>query len=184
MLDILKESLLEAPIVKKGDYDYFVHPITDGIPKLDAKLLREIGDEIVRIGNLNCDKIVTAEAMGIPIGIVLSLKTGLPLVIIRKRRYELEGEVEVQQITGYSKAQLYINGINKGDRVVIVDDVLSTGGTMIATVNALKKIGTKIIDIIVVIEKCEKEKIEKIIGINIKTLVKVEIVDGKVTVIS
>lgn len=183
MLENLKNSLKEAPIVKKGDYDYFVHPITDGIPKIEAELLKEVAIEIEKIANLDCDKIVTAEAMGIPIGTALSLKTGLPLVIIRKRKYGLEGEVKVLQTTGYSKTQMYINGIKKGERVVIIDDVLSTGGTLIAIVNALRKIGAKITDIIIVIEKCKKEKIEKIIGKNIKTLVKVEIVDGKVVVL-
>lgn len=184
MLETLKNSLREAPIVKKGEYNYFVHPITDGIPKIEPKLLREIVQEIEKIANLDCDKIVTAEAMGIPVGTALSLKTDLPLVIIRKRKYGLDGEVTVRQITGYSKTRMYINGIMKGDRVVIVDDVLSTGGTLIAIVNELRNIGAKIIDIIIVIKKCKKEKIEKIIGMNIKTLVKVEIIEGKVKILN
>lgn len=183
MLEILKKSLINAPIVKKGDYNYFVHPITDGIPQIDVKLLKEVNDEIIKIANLDVDKIVTAEAMGIPIGIAFSLQSGLPLVIIRKRKYGLEGEIAVHQVTGYSKNQMYINGIKKGDRIIILDDVLSTGGTLIATVDALKKIGAEIIDIIIVVEKCDKEKIENKIGIKIKTLVKVEIIHDRVQII-
>ena len=33
-LEYLKKSLKEAPIVKKGDYHYLVHPITDGVPEI------------------------------------------------------------------------------------------------------------------------------------------------------
>jgi adenine phosphoribosyltransferase len=57
------------------------------------------------------DKIVTMEAMGIPLATALSLKLKIPFVIIRKRTYGLPGEIDVEQITGYSKSKLYINGL-------------------------------------------------------------------------
>lgn len=179
----LKNSLINSPIVMKGNYPYFVHPITDGIPELRKELLQEITKEILKIGNFNCDKIITAEAMGIPIATMLTQKTGIPFNIIRKKQYNLQGEVVVLQRTGYSETKLFINSLKKGERVVFVDDVLSTGGTLIAIVKALKNIGVKIIDIIIVIEKGEnKKKVEKEIGMKIKTLIKVEIENGKVVI--
>ena len=60
------------------------------------------------------DKIVTAEAMGIPIVTAVSIATDIPYVIMRKREYLLEGEVPVHQETGYSKGELYLNGVKKG----------------------------------------------------------------------
>lgn len=69
MLDKLKNSLLEAPVFKRGSYNYFIHPITDGVPEVRPDLIREVTANIVRIANLEVDKIVTVEAMGIPIGI-------------------------------------------------------------------------------------------------------------------
>lgn len=179
----LQKSLINSPIVMKGNYPYFVHPITDGIPELRKELLEEIANEILKIGNFNCDKIITAEAMGIPIATLLTIKTGIPFNIIRKKQYNLNGEVSVAQKTGYSSANLFINSLKKGEKVVFVDDVLSTGGTLIAIVKALKEIGVKIVDIIIVIEKGEnKKKIEKEIGMKIKTLVKVEVENGKVVI--
>jgi len=65
MLEILKETLLKAPVVKFNNYHYVVFPITDGIPMIHPELMEEITDYIVSIANLDCDKIVTAEAMGI-----------------------------------------------------------------------------------------------------------------------
>ena len=45
-LEILKKSLQEAPIVKKGGYLYVVHPITDGVPEVSSALLKEVTGEI------------------------------------------------------------------------------------------------------------------------------------------
>jgi len=183
MLEKLKKSLIDAPIVKKGDYDYVIHPITDGVPELDPELVDEVDEEIIRIANKGFDKIVTAEAMGIPVGTGLSLKLKKPLVIIRKRKYSLPGEVEVSQETGYSKSNLYINGLKKGDKILIVDDVISTGGTMISVVEALKKMGVKIIDTIIVVEKGRnKEMVEKKLGLAIKSIIKIEVVDNQVRI--
>ena len=49
--------------------------------------------------------------MGIPLATALSIKTGIPFVVVRKRSYGLEGECQVHQQTGYSENELYINGI-------------------------------------------------------------------------
>lgn len=107
MLERLKKSLLEAPVFKRGSYNYFIHPITDGVPEVRPELIREITVHMARIADLEVDKIVTVEAMGIPIGIGLSIICDIPLVIIRKRKYGLPGEIEVSQVTGYSKSQLF-----------------------------------------------------------------------------
>ena len=184
MLERLKETLIKAPVVKFGDYKYFVHPVTDGVPELPPALLEEIVDEIVKIADLDCDRLVTAEAMGIPITTALSLKTGLPFTIIRKREYRLPGEIKVDQETGYSKGAMSINGVIKGDRVVFIDVVLSTGGTLRAIALALRSMGAVLKDIVIVVEKGEgKAALEKELGARIKTLVKVAIVDGKVKII-
>ncbi len=172
----LVESLKKAPIVKKGDYNYVVHPITDGIPYIEPDLLNEVVEEILK-EMPKCDKIVTMEAMGIPIATALSLKTGIPFNIIRKREYGLPGEKEIIQKTGYSEKKLYINGIEKGEEVVIVDDVLSTGGTLKAVVSAFKEMGVKIKGIYIAINKGNKKDIEKEIGMEIKTIVDIEVND-------
>jgi adenine phosphoribosyltransferase len=183
-LEKLKSSLEQSPIVKYGEYNYFIHGITDGVPDMDAEVLDEVGDRIIEIASLkNCNKLVTAEAMGIPLGIVVSLKSGLPLNIIRKKAYGLPGEQKIKQITGYSKSEMFINGLAAGDRIVLVDDVLSTGGTLRCIVETLREMQVDILDIIIAIEKTEnKAELEQELGHAIKTLVKVEVKDGRVIV--
>ncbi|MGZ7068100.1 MAG: hypoxanthine/guanine phosphoribosyltransferase [Methanobacterium sp.] len=183
MLDKLKKTLENSPIIKKGEYNYFVHPITDGIMLVEPDLLREVSEGIKEIADLNVDKIVCMEAMGIHIATALSLETGIPFVVVRKRCYNLIDEVAVHQVTAYSKGELYINGIRKGDRVLVVDDVLSTGGTMIAVLNAMKRCGVEIVDIVVVVEKgIGKINVKNETGFDVKTLVKVDVKDGKVVI--
>jgi len=180
-LERLRASLAGSPVVKFGDYDYFVHPITDGIPLGDPKVLEEAADGLARLADwTRCDKIVTAESMGFPLAAVLSIKTGKPYVFIRKRQYGLPGEVSLKQTTGYSKTDMFINNVHRGDRVVFVDDVISTGGTLAAIVKALRTIGAEVADVLIVFEKTrERPRMEKELGVRIKTLLSVDVVEGK-----
>ncbi|MDD5418269.1 MAG: hypoxanthine/guanine phosphoribosyltransferase [Methanomicrobiaceae archaeon] len=179
MLNRLIESLEASPIVKRGEYNYFIHPITDGVPLLEPDLLREIGCAMVRILDLrDVDMIVVAEAMGIHIGVTLSLMTDIPLVIVRKRPYHLPGEVAVHQTTGYSKGELYLNGVSAGDRVVFIDDVCSTGGTMRAVIGALQHVGAEIADVCVVICRGEGD-----VGVPFKSLTTIEVSESQVRVV-
>ena len=181
----LEKSLHEAPIVKKGDYDYVIHPLTDGVPYITPELLREVTDEmkkhIKKCGKF--DRIVTMEAMGIPLATSLALDLGIPFTIIRKRQYGLPGEVSVEQVTGYSKSKMYINGLKKGDAVIIVDDVLSTGGTLKAVLYVLKEIGVVVKGVFIAVYKgtC-KDEISKTYGIPITTIVDIDVVRGNVLI--
>jgi adenine phosphoribosyltransferase len=152
-MELLHESLHEAPIVDKDGYHYLVHPISNGVPMLEPELLREVVVEVIRAADLDVDKIVAPEAMGIHIATALSLQTDIPLVVIRKRSYGLEGEVSLHKTTGYSKSEMYINDVAAGDRLLIVDDLLSTGGTLAAICDALDEIGADVADIVVVMRK-------------------------------
>ncbi len=180
-LDRLRASLADAPIVQFGDYPYFVHPITDGIPLGRPEILNEVLEALAHAGDWSrCDKIVTAESMGFPLATGLSLRVNKPYVFIRKRQYGLPGEVSLKQTTGYSRTDMFINNIRRGDRVAFVDDVISTGGTLDAVVRALQSIGAEIVDVLVVFEKTrEKARMERELGVRIKTLLKVEVLEGK-----
>lgn len=183
MFENLKKSLIESPVIKKGDYAYFVHPITDGVPLVTSEILEEVANGISLVGNMDVDKIVCIEAMGIHIATAISLKTGIPFVVVRKRSYGLEGEVAVHQVTGYSEGELYINGLEKGDKVLLVDDVVSTGGTMISILKALEIIGVDVVDVVVAIEKGKgKWIVEDATGYKVKSLIKVKVKNGKVMI--
>ncbi len=180
----LEESLKKAPIVKKGEYNYVVHPITDGIPYIEPELLEEVVERMLKIGNFNVDRIITAEAMGIPIASLLSVKTGIPFTIIRKRSYGLEGEISVEQVTGYSKSKLFINGIEPDSHVIFVDDVLSTGGTLVAVIQALRETGAHLREILIAVDKSEnREALEAVVGVPIKVLCRIKAYEDHVEIL-
>jgi len=180
---LLKKSLEQAPIVKKGSYSYVIHPITDGIPHIHPDLLKEVVDELT---SLLCtvqpfDTIVTMEAMGIPLAAVLSLKLNIPFTIIRKRCYELPDEYSVTQITGYSSSSLYINGIRAKESIVLVDDVLSTGGTLRAVLSSLQHMNVIVKGVYVAVDKGDAAKeISEAFNVPIHSLVHIRIENGKV----
>ena len=153
-LQRLRTSLANAPVIWKGDYPYFIHPITDGVPRLDPEVLAavtELCQEAIEWSTI--DLILGIEAMGLPLTAPLSIRTGVPLVVGRKRSYGLKGEVVIDQATGYSKQPMYLNDIAPGERIAIVDDVLSTGGTLRAVIEGVKATGATIAHILVVVEK-------------------------------
>lgn len=183
MLEEVKKSLEASPIVKKGDYNYFVNPISDGVPAMNPKMLRELSLIVHKHADLNVDKIVAVEAMGIHLATALSLATDIPFVVIRKRQYGLEGEKEVYQKTGYGSSNLYVNDLHPGEKILLIDDVVSTGGTMIALLKTLKDLGLEIKSTVAVIEKGKgKEIVEKETGMKVLTIVKLDVVDGKVVI--
>ncbi|MFB6198892.1 MAG: hypoxanthine/guanine phosphoribosyltransferase [Halobacteriaceae archaeon] len=182
-MEKLERSLLEAPIIEKEGYQYFVHPISDGVPMLEPDLLREIVIGIIRRAEVeNVDKIVTPAAMGIHISTAVSLMTDIPLVVIRKRQYGLPGEVALSQQTGYSESEMYINDVEAGDSVLVLDDVLSTGGTLAAILEALEHIGADIVDVCTVITKAGPNELDQM-DHEVKTLVTVEVVEGEVRIL-
>ena len=185
-LSILQDSLRGSPIIWKGDYPYFIHPISDGIPRMDADVLRATRDLIVEMVDWSkIDLVVSVEAMGLPLLAAVGEATGKPTVVIRKREYGMEGEVRVNVSTGYSQSTTYINDISQGERILIVDDVISTGGTLEPILATLEEMGVILQDIVIAIEKGEgRERLAKERpGWQIRTLARFDIIDGKVEIL-
>ena len=71
---MLKQSIDDAPLIWKGDYPYFIHPLTDGVPRQDAELLAAARDLVMqRVEWEGIDIILGIEAMGLPLAAALSL---------------------------------------------------------------------------------------------------------------
>lgn len=182
MGELLRKSLLDAPVIDKGGYQYFVHPLTDGIPAIEPALLREIVGEIRGMVDFReVDRIVTVEAMGIPLATALSLDVGVPICVIRKRRYGFGDEQEIGQSTGYSKGTLFVNGLARGQRIVFVDDVISTGGTLGPLLTAFGAMGLIVQDIVIAVEKGDgRAALEAAHGVQVRTLQRIEVKEGRV----
>jgi len=184
-VELLKDSVLNAPVVWKEGYPYFVHPLSDGVPRQSAELLAAARDLISE--NVDWDSIdiiLGIEAMGIPLAAALCLSSGKPLVIGRKRQYGLPGEVSIDQSTGYSKGEIYLNDIDAEARVLVVDDVVSTGGTLLPILRALDQSKAVVQDCWIVFEKGEgMNKIRTEGNWPLNSLVRIEMQGDKIVLL-
>ncbi|WP_265112180.1 hypoxanthine/guanine phosphoribosyltransferase [Halosolutus halophilus] len=180
-LEPLARSLRDAPIVDRDGYHYFVHGVTDGIPSVEPDVLRAIAAGIRdRIDLAGVDKLVAPEAMGIHHATALSLAADVPFVVVRKRAYGFPEEIVVHGETGYSESDLYLNGVDAGDRVVLVDDVLSSGGTIEAVCDALEECGADLQDIVVVLRRVDGDHdLEQ----PVTSLLDVRVEDGELVIV-
>ena len=184
-VELLKDSVVKAPVVWKEGYPYFVHPLSDGVPRQSAELLSAARDLISEgVDWDSIDIILGIEAMGIPLAAALCISSGKPLVIGRKRQYGLPGEVAIDQSTGYSKGEIFLNDIDKGARVLIVDDVVSTGGTLHPVLKAVEESGAIVQDCWIVFEKGEgMTKIRNSGNWPLNSLVRIEMQGDKIVVL-
>jgi adenine phosphoribosyltransferase len=126
-----------------------------------------------RYADKNIQAIVGADARGFIFASALAYAMGLPLVLVRKKgklphktisaSYELE--------YGTDTLEMHIDALNKGDRVVLVDDLLATGGTMAASADLIEKLGGQIVEITCVVELPLLKGREKLAKYPIHTLV-------------
>ena len=184
-VELLKDSVVKAPVVWKEGYPYFVHPLSDGVPRQSAGLLSAARDLISEgVDWDSIDIILGIEAMGIPLAAALCLSSGKPLVIGRKRQYGLPGEISIDQSTGYSKGEIFLNDIEKDARVLIVDDVVSTGGTLHPILKAVEANGAIVQDCWIVFEKGEGMNNIRASGDwPLNSLVRIEMQDDKIIVL-
>jgi len=179
-MDRLVRSFEGIPIVEKGDYHYFVHPLSDGIPIIAPEQLQDATTCIMELlpPPENYDLLITAEAMGIPLTTLLSQRVSKPFSIARKRRYGIKGEITVKQSTGYSSSDIHLNLPNGNGHLVIVDDVLSTGGTLASIMNGIRGTGWNVASAVILFNKMggRKSGLEKVLGFPIITLLDVELI--------
>ncbi|MEY7848648.1 hypoxanthine/guanine phosphoribosyltransferase [Natrarchaeobius sp. A-rgal3] len=181
-LEPLARSLREAPVVERNGYDYFVHGVTDGIPPVEPDVLRAIADAIAeRVDLASVDKLVAPEAMGIHHGTALALAADLPLAVVRKREYGFPDEVAVHQETSYGDDELYLNGVDAGDRVVVIDDVFSSGGTVDAVCDALETVEADIVDVVTVLRRVDADDDD--VTREVTSLLDVRVEDGEVVIV-
>jgi len=122
---------------------------------INSGAFRAAIDEFVnRYKDIKIDKIVAIESRGFIIAAPLAYLLNVGLVLIRKpgklpsktidQDYELE--------YGTDRIEVHTDAINKGDKVLIVDDLIATGGTAEATVKLVKKMRGEIIECCFVVD--------------------------------
>ena len=109
---------------------------------------------VVHFGRGNVDKVVGIEARGFILASPVAYHFGAGFVPVRKKDklpWETESE-EYELEYGTATLEIHRDGVDPGERVLIVDDVLATGGTARATAGLVERIGGKVVGIAFLIE--------------------------------
>lgn len=129
--------------------------------------------EIVKYAqDLNVDKVVGPEARGFMVGCPVAVELGCGFAMARKKGKLPRETVEVSYGLEYGKAtlQLHQDAILPGDKVLVCDDLLATGGTTAATIELVEKLGGEVVGLAFLIELLDLKGRDLIHGYDIFTL--------------
>lgn len=107
-----------------------------------------------RYANQSVDAIVGVDARGFIFGAALAYVLSLPFIPARKKG-KLPADTISQDFDleyGTDTIEVHTDALAKSSRVILVDDLLATGGTMGAVVKLVEKLGAEIIEIVFVVE--------------------------------
>ncbi|HBX53414.1 MAG: adenine phosphoribosyltransferase [Bacteroidetes bacterium RIFOXYA12_FULL_35_11] len=143
----------------------------------DSDAFRETCDQLYeRYKDMDIDKIAGIDARGFIFGSVLSYKMDIGFIPVRKK-----GKLPFKTIEesysleyGTNTIEIHEDSIEKGDKVLIVDDLIATGGTVKAAINLVEKLGGEVVECAFVIELPDLHGREKLKGYTIFSLVQFE----------
>ena len=111
--------------------------------------------EIVKYAqDLNVDKVVGPEARGFMVGCPVAVELGCGFAMARKKGKLPFTTVSENYALEYGEAcvEIHTDAVKPGDRVLLVDDLVATGGTMLAGVELIRKLGGDVVEAAAILE--------------------------------
>jgi adenine phosphoribosyltransferase len=159
-------------------FEFYPTAITDNIPPLHPELshavcllsryhLKEVAAATVGVGEEDRGAMIISD---------LLLFHGLPRTLARWTPTGAPGEIRVPLANEYvqeGSVNIFLNGVTAADRVILIDDLISTGGTLVALVKAIRETGAQILEILTIGEKQENQgriHLFKETGMTLKTM--------------
>ena len=141
----------------------------------DPEGLKLAIDELYKLlDGIEYDVIAGAEARGFLFGMPLAYKAGKRFVPVRKKgklpRETVEKEYELEY--GTATIEIHKDSIKPGERVVIVDDLIATGGTIKAAADLFEELGGKVVKLLFLIELEGLHGRDKLEGYDVESIVK------------
>ncbi len=122
---------------------------------------------------IKIDKVVGIESRGFIFGSMLAQKLDVGFILARKPgKLPAETESESYQLEyGTDKIEMHKDAISKGDKVLLHDDLLATGGTSAAAAKLIEKLGGEVVQVSFVIELTFLNGREKLKGYPVKSII-------------
>lgn len=143
----------------------------------DADGLKLAIDEMDKIlADVDCDVIAGTESRGFIFGMPIAYNLHKPFILIRKKGKLPRETVSMTYDLEYGSAtiEMHKDAIVPGQKVVIVDDLIATGGTLEACVKLIEKLGGIVVKIIVLMELKGLDGREKLKGYDVSSVVSYE----------
>ena len=143
----------------------------------DPEALRESCDILYdRYKGQEIDQIVGIDARGFVFGAVLAYKLGIGFIPVRKKGKLPAETIEESYSLEYGSGTLEIHkdGLQERHRVVIVDDLIATGGTIGATIKLVRKLGAEIVECAFLIELPDLKGREQLDGCDMFAIMEFE----------
>ncbi len=109
----------------------------------DPSLLKRIGAHLAELVPPETQRLAAPELGAVLLGGAVSMETGLPLVLVRK------------EPKGYGTAKQLEGRVIEGERVTVIEDVVTTGGDSLRSVEVLRKAGLQVVHLVAVLDRGE-----------------------------
>ena len=109
----------------------------------DPSLLKRVGAHLAELVPPETQRLAAPELGAVLLGGAVSMETGLPLVLVRK------------EPKGYGTARQLEGRVVEGERVTVIEDVVTTGGDSLRSVEVLRAAGLQVIHLVVVLDRGE-----------------------------
>ncbi len=140
----------------------------------DAALSARVADDVVQRHAGRIDAVVGIEARGFIFGAVVAQRLSVAFVPVRKAGKLPRETHSVSYDLEYGSAtlELHVDAFSSGARVLVVDDVLATGGTLAATIALIQRTGAVVaaVEVILEIEALEGRRACR--GVPIRALIR------------
>ena len=140
--DLVRASYLKGDFVlrsgKRSDryFDKFLF-------ETDPALLKRLGEELASLVPTTTQRLAAPELGAVLLGGAVSMATGLPLLLVRK------------EPKSYGTARQIEGRVAKGERITVIEDVVTTGGDSLRSVQVLRDAGLDVIHLVVVLDRGE-----------------------------
>ena len=140
--DLVRASYLKGDFVLRSGrrsnryFDKFLF-------ETEPELLRRIGAELAKLVPTETQRLAAPELGAVLLGGSVSMETGLPLLLVRK------------EPKGYGTAKQLEGRVVPGERVTVIEDVVTTGGDSLRSVQVLRDAGLDVIHLVVVLDRGE-----------------------------
>lgn len=147
----IEEHIITVPDFPKPGIQFKCYPDLLKNPEAFHRVIKTFAD---RYRDFNLDAIVGLDSRGFIFGTALAYEMNLPFVMVRKagklpRKAE---KIDYELEYGKTSFEIEVDSIDQGNRVLIVDDLLATGGTASAAATLIERLGGEVVEIACLIE--------------------------------